>query len=201
MLNSLVPRLMSRYLYFSIVRPHLKYAVKAWNSHLEGDIEKLEIVQRKTTRIPIGFDKLQYAYSLKRFSYTTLKNRRLTGDLIEMYKVMRSRQSINWGKPLNPRKNMEISRPAASLRGNFLNIRRQSFSLRIRNNFCSWATIRDSFFVNMVVQTRNTLPNYIFTSPSLNSFKSAIYVQFKRFGCYSFQRKISFIKHAAILLS
>ena len=78
------------------------------------------------------------------------------------------------------------SGPAANTRGNSLNMRRESFSSRIRNSFCSWATIRDNFFVNRVVQTWNSLPNSIVTSPSLNSFKSALDGQFKRFGCYSF---------------
>ena len=101
-----------------------------------------------------------------------MKDRRLRGDLIEMYKVMCGRESINWVKPLNLRKNVEISGPAANTRGNSLNMRRESFSSKIRNSFCSLATIRDNFFVNRVVQTWNSLPNSIVTSPSLNSFKS-----------------------------
>jgi hypothetical protein len=173
-------------LYVSLVRPHLEYAVQAWNPHLQGDIERIERVQRRATRIPFGFDKLEYEERLKRLRLTTLKDRRLRGDLIEMYKVMCGRESINWVKPLNLRKNVEISGPAANTRGNSLNMRRESFSSKIRNSFCSWATIRDNFFVNRVVQNWNSLPNSIVTSPSLNSFKSALDGQFKRFGCYSF---------------
>ena len=163
-------------LYVSLVRPHLEYAVQVWNPHLQGDIDKIERVQRKATRIPFGFAKLQYEDSLKRFSLTTLKYRRLRGDLIEMYKVTSSRESINWVKPLNLRKNVDISGPAANVRGNSLNLRRESFSSRIRNSFCSWATLRDNFFV----KNWNSLPNAIVTSPSLNSFKSAIDGQFKK---------------------
>ena len=53
---------------------------------------------------------------------TTLKDRRIRGDLIEMYKVMSSRESIDWMKPLNLRKNTEIYGPPVSVRGNSLSI-------------------------------------------------------------------------------
>ena len=55
----------------SLVRPHLEYAVQAWNLHLHGDIDKIERVQRRVTRIPTGFEKLEYEDRLKRLSLTT----------------------------------------------------------------------------------------------------------------------------------
>ena len=78
----------------------------------------------------------------------TLKYRIMRGDLIEMYKVMSIRETIDSVKPLNRgRKIVDISGPV-SVRGNSLSMRRESFSSRVRNNFCSWATKRDKFFVN-----------------------------------------------------
>ena len=88
----------------SLVRPHLEYAVQAWNPYLQGDIDKIERVQRRATRIPTGFKKFENEDRLKKLSMTTLKDRRIRGDLIEMYKVMSSRESIDWVKPLNLRK-------------------------------------------------------------------------------------------------
>ena len=70
-----------------------------------------------------------------------------------MYKVTSSRESINWVKPLNLRKNEDIFGPALNVCGNSLNLRRESFSSRIRNNFSSWTTVRDNFFVNRVFKT------------------------------------------------
>ena len=169
---------------------------------MQGDIGKIEGVQRRAIRIPFGFAKLQYEERLKRFSLTTLKDRRLRGDLIEMYKVTSSRESINWVKPLNLRKHVVISGPAANVRENSLNLRRESFSSRIRNSFCSWTYVRGNFFANRVVKTWNSLPNAIVTSPSLNYFKLAIDGQFKKIGCYSLVlKKLSVIKHAAIPLN
>ena len=43
-----------------------------------------------------------------------------------MYEVMSSMENINWVKPLNLRKNVYISGPAESKRGNNLRIRRGS---------------------------------------------------------------------------
>ena len=51
---------------------------------------------------------------------TSLKNRRMRGDLIEMYKVMSRTDSIDWMKSLNLRKNVVTSGPAVSVRGNSL---------------------------------------------------------------------------------
>ena len=99
------------------------------------------------------FEKLEYQERLKRLSLTNLKNRRLRGDLNEMYKVTSNRENVNWVKPLNIRKNIYISGLAAETRKTLLKIRRQSFSSRIRKNFCFWTNIKDNFFVNRVAQT------------------------------------------------
>ena len=93
---------------FSLVRQHLEYSVQELNPHLKRDIDQIERVQRRATRIQLGFAKL-YEERLKRFSMTTLKDRRLRGDLIEMYKVTSSKKNINGVKPLNLRKNVEYS--------------------------------------------------------------------------------------------
>ena len=58
-------------------------------------IEKFERVQRRATRIPFSFEKLVYEERLKRLCLTSLKDRGLRGDLIEMYKVMSNRENIN----------------------------------------------------------------------------------------------------------
>ena len=39
----------------TLVRPHLEYAVQVWNPHLQRDIDKIQRVLRRATRIPFGF--------------------------------------------------------------------------------------------------------------------------------------------------
>ena len=89
---------------------------------------------------------------MKRFSLKTLKDRRLRSDLIETYT---SRREII--KSLKLRKNVNISGPAANIRRNGMNLRTESFSLRIKNSFCSQAADRDNLFVNRVVKTWNRM--------------------------------------------
>lgn len=73
-------------LYKSLVRPHLEYAVQAWNPYLKGDIDMIEKVQRRFTRMILELQQLTYEERLS--SLTTLFVRRLRGDLIEVYKIL-----------------------------------------------------------------------------------------------------------------
>ena len=75
--------------YVAVIRPHLEYAVQTWNPHLIGDIEKLELVQRRALKIPDGFENLSYGERLRRLNLTSLKDRRIREDLIEMFKVQK----------------------------------------------------------------------------------------------------------------
>ena len=63
-------------MYVALIRPHLEYAVQTWNPHLIGDIEKLELVQRRALKIPEGFESLSYSEGLRRLNLTSLKDRR-----------------------------------------------------------------------------------------------------------------------------
>ena len=56
----------------------------------QSEIQKIKGVQRRTLRIAIGFETLEYEERLKRLCLASFKDRRLRGDLIEMYKVMSS---------------------------------------------------------------------------------------------------------------
>ena len=87
-----------RLLYVSLVRPHLEFAVPVWNPYLKKDIEKLEDIQNKATRLVPTLKKKEYEFRLTKLGLTTLETRRKRGDLIEFYKIINGSDQVKWKK-------------------------------------------------------------------------------------------------------
>ena len=68
--------------------------MQVWNPHLKKDIETLERVQRRATRMIKGLRNLSYAERLRRCTLTNLEIRRITGDLIETFKISAGREDL-----------------------------------------------------------------------------------------------------------
>ena len=75
-------------LYKSIVRPHLEYCIHAWNPHLRKDVDTLEKIQRRATKLIPGLRDMRYEERLKECGLTTLETRRLRGGQIEVFKIL-----------------------------------------------------------------------------------------------------------------
>ena len=75
-------------LYKSMVRPHLEYANQVWAIRLKCQIDIIENVQKRATKVILGFDNIEYEERLKKLKLHTLTYRRLRGDLIETYKIL-----------------------------------------------------------------------------------------------------------------
>ena len=54
-----------RLLYVSLIRPHLEYAVPVWNSNLKKDIDELENIQHRATRLCPRIKKKRYEDRVK----------------------------------------------------------------------------------------------------------------------------------------
>ena len=80
-------------LYKTLVRPHLEYCVQFWSPYYRKDIIKLERVQKRFTRMLPGLDGLSYKERLDRLGLFSLRRRRLRGELMEAYKIMRHRSA------------------------------------------------------------------------------------------------------------
>jgi len=79
-------------LYKSFIRPHMEFAIQVWSPYLKRDIECLDSAWGESNvelsiKLVKNFRKLSYEDRLCK-----LVNRRLTGDLIETYKIVTGKE-------------------------------------------------------------------------------------------------------------
>ena len=82
-------------LYQAIVRPPLEYCIQAWRPYRKKDIDTLERIQGRATKIIPELRDLSYEEHLKECGLTTLETRRLRGDQIEVSKVLIRSENID----------------------------------------------------------------------------------------------------------
>ena len=85
-------------LYKSYIRPHMETCVQAWSPYYKRDIEVLEKIQRRTTKLVPSLKQLPYEERLSRLNLMPLEERRLRGDLIETYKILKGIDKVNQAK-------------------------------------------------------------------------------------------------------
>ena len=145
-------------LYKSYVRPHLEYCVQAWSPHFKKDIECLEQVQRRATKLISSFKNVSYEDRLRKLKLTTLEKRRLRGDLIETFKLITDRENVD------KHQFFDICTSAYKSRGH-------QYKLSVKRNRL---TTRTAFFSQRVVSSWNRLPESVVTATSVNMFKNRL---------------------------
>ena len=85
-------------LYKALVRPKLEYCVQAWSPYLKKDIDVLEQVQQRATKMIDSCRHLGYSDRLKYTQLQSLENRRVRGDLIEVFKLVNGIDRVEFTK-------------------------------------------------------------------------------------------------------
>ena len=75
-------------LYKSLVRPHLEHAVQFCSPHLRRDIDKMEKIQRRATKMIHEIRNHSYHQQIQDLGLICLVQRRLQGQQIEVFKYL-----------------------------------------------------------------------------------------------------------------
>ena len=124
------------------IRPILEYASPAWNPHTKKEIDNLEKVQNRCSKL-----------TYPPLSLTSLEDRRRFIDLCEVFKYTHGMYKTD--------QSTFFTYSQRQLRGHTLKLEKQHCRTKLRQ----------SFFANRVVDDWNSLPNDIVTAPTLTSFK------------------------------
>jgi ribonucleases P/MRP protein subunit RPP40 len=137
-----------------LVRPHLEDCVQAWRPYLQKDINLLESIQQRATKLIPNLNGKPYQDRIQILKLPTLENRRLRGYIIEVFKLLHGFTDMHFTKFL------QLSST----------LTRGHVSLKLRKQAC----IHDFWkhcSSHRVVDVWNKLPQHVVSSVSVNMFK------------------------------
>ena len=138
----------------TFVRPHLEYGQQACSPYLEKDIQKLEGVQRRATKLLKSIENMEYKDRLKHLNIYSIEDRLMRGDMILMYRIMTEDININ-------RRRLFVVKDSKT----------RGHHLKVHYGPTSKLDIRHKFFSQRVIGPWNKLPPYVVSSKTVDTFK------------------------------
>jgi len=143
--------------YKSLVRSHLEYANSVWSPYRIQDMEALEKVQKRATKLISSLKHKSYEERLRILNLPTLKFGRIRGDMIEVLKILTGK----YDSLISP--HLPLSSGSVT--------RANSFKIITRR--CHY-DLRKYSFCNRVTNICNSMPNDVVNASSLIFFNRAV---------------------------
>jgi len=139
-------------LYRTFIRPHLEYAIQVWSPYMKRDIECLEKVQRRATKLVSWLKNCSYEDRLVKLGLTSLEERRRRDDLIETYKIITGKEKVRVDF-------FNFHQSSYNLRGHCYKLATQHSRLEVRRNYIS----------QRVVGPWNQLSSHVIKAPTVRT--------------------------------
>ena len=143
--------------YNALVRPRLEYCVQCWSPYYKNDIDKLEGVQRRMTKLIPRLRNKPYEERLSELNLFSLTKQRLRGDLIEVFNIIKGIGTMDMEKYFT----IDTSNITKKNRYKIVGKRFQTNEAK-------------HFFFNRVVNVWNGLPSNIIDCSTTEIFKKRL---------------------------
>ena len=128
-----------------------------WSPYYRKDIDKLERVQRRVTKMIPRLRNKSYEERLKELNLFSLSKRRLRGDLIEVYKIFKGFDNLNVNDYFT------VDRTQTTRSNGYKIVGKRFTSNEAKH-----------FFFNRIVNVWNGLPAQVVDSNTIETFKKRL---------------------------
>ena len=153
-------------LYKSLVRPHLEFSSCIWSPKYKYNIDSIERVQRRATKLIPQLRDLPYTERLQQLNLETLNYRRTRADLLETYRIVTNQHHVDTDCHCSvcPTKSMLAPTLSSITRGHSKKMQIQPSTGAPQN-----------FFENRVCKIWNNLSEKTVSSKNVDVFKNNLF--------------------------